>query len=145
MQLLQNLPHRAVVRGTGSWALKCFANCLVLCKHVITVINCVDNNNDERSASVWESHCLCLVLVPGNGLLPSFICLPTERDFLEGMTLPLSLSRQRPEKSNLEEPGTLGSSTCLYLMCCVILVICPFWAQKPQKSLYVKLAATTPP
>lgn len=26
------------MRGTGLWVLKCFANCLVLCKHVLLLL-----------------------------------------------------------------------------------------------------------
>lgn len=71
---------------------------------VITVINCVDNNNDEGTAPGLGTTLALLgacawrqMIIPRkarNGLYPFFISLPPERDLLGGKTSLLS----RPER-----------------------------------------------
>lgn len=90
---------------------------------VITVINCVDNNNDEGTTPGLGTALALLgacarrqIRIPTNGLYPFFTSLPPERD-----PSPL-LSRKRPGKSKPGERGALGSSPNLCLRYCATSV-----------------------
>lgn len=132
----QNLPHRAVVRGMGSRALKSFANCLVLCTCALLLLLTALITIMKELHPGWERYgfawCLCLEAGSDPQKWPPslFHLSPPERDRLEGTTSLFSLFKERPGKSKPGERGRwVQALTCTSCSVQPPSDMCPFWAQ----------------